>query len=39
MLLTTCYKPSKVMFELLADLLDVLPVAYYYKRQVGCHSL
>ena len=35
MLLTTCYKPSKLMFELLAELLDVLPVAYYYKRQVG----
>jgi hypothetical protein len=34
-LLTTCYKPSKLMFELLADLLDVLPVAYYYKRQAG----
>lgn len=34
-LLTTCYKPSKLMFELLAELLDVLPVAYYYKRQVG----
>ncbi|KAK9827342.1 hypothetical protein WJX81_007556 [Elliptochloris bilobata] len=32
-LLTTCYKPSKLMFELLAELLDVLPVAYYYKRQ------
>ena len=34
-LLTTCYKPSKLMFELLAELLDVLPVVYYYKRQVG----
>ena len=34
-LLTTCYKPSKLMFELLAELLDVLPVAYYYKRQVS----
>ena len=38
-LLTTCYKPSKLMFELLAELLDVLPVAYYYKRQVGVPSM
>lgn len=33
-LLTTSYRPSKVMFHFLADMLDVLPCAQFYKRQV-----
>lgn len=31
-LLTTNYRPSKVMYQFLADLLEVLPSALYYKR-------
>lgn len=31
-LLTTCYKPSKVMYNLLSELLETLPCAEYYKR-------
>mmetsp|Transcript_4800 Transcript_4800/g.13791 ORF Transcript_4800/g.13791 Transcript_4800/m.13791 type:complete len:370 (-) Transcript_4800:4153-5262(-) len=31
-LLTTNYRPSKVMYQFLADLLDVFPAAQYYKR-------
>ena len=34
MLLTTCYKPSKLMFHFLADMLEVLPCAQFFKRQV-----
>ena len=34
-LLTTNYKPSVVMFAFLADMLEVLPNAHFYKRQVG----
>ena len=33
-LLTTCYKPSKLMFHFLADMLEVLPCAQFFKRQV-----
>ncbi|CAL5229421.1 g12743 [Coccomyxa viridis] len=32
-LLTTCYKPSKLMFHFLADMLEVLPCAQFFKRQ------
>mmetsp|Transcript_6379 Transcript_6379/g.17852 ORF Transcript_6379/g.17852 Transcript_6379/m.17852 type:complete len:365 (-) Transcript_6379:419-1513(-) len=31
-LLTTCYKPSKVMFKFLSELLLTFPSAQYYKR-------
>ena len=34
-LLTTCYKPSKLMFHFLADMLEVLPCAQFFKRQVS----
>ena len=33
-LITTNYKPSAVMFALIADMLTVFPKATYYKRQV-----
>lgn len=33
-LLTTNYKPTAVMYAFIADLLEVLPDATYYKRQV-----
>ena len=33
-LITTNYKPSGIMYAFIADLLDVLPDATYYKRQV-----
>ena len=33
-LLTTCYKPSGIMYKFLAEMLEVLPCATYYKRQV-----
>jgi ribosome production factor 1 len=32
-LLTTCYKPSGVMFKFIADMLETLPTVTYYKRQ------
>ncbi|KAK9851157.1 hypothetical protein WJX84_000399, partial [Apatococcus fuscideae] len=32
-LLTTCYKPTKLMYRFLAEMLETLPCAYYYKRQ------
>ncbi|KAK9812650.1 hypothetical protein WJX72_001266 [[Myrmecia] bisecta] len=32
-LLTTCYKPSGIMYKFLADMLEVFPCAQYYKRQ------
>lgn len=32
-LLTTCYKPSGIMYKFLAEMLEVLPCATYYKRQ------
>ena len=35
-LLTTNYKPSAIMYAFIADMLEVLPDATYYKRQVGC---
>ena len=35
MLLTTCYRPSKLMFHFLADMLEVLPCAQFFKRQVS----
>ena len=31
-LLTTCYRPSGVMYKLLSEMLEVLPAATYYKR-------
>ncbi|KAG2500317.1 hypothetical protein HYH03_001893 [Edaphochlamys debaryana] len=31
-LLTTCYKPSKIMYTFLSEMLEVLPCAEYYKR-------
>ena len=31
-LLTTCYKPSAVMYKFLSEMLEVLPAATYYKR-------
>lgn len=31
-LLTTCYKPSKVMYTFLSEMMEVLPSAEYYKR-------
>eukprot|EP00775_Hariotina_reticulata_P008898 gene8898-9075_t len=31
-LITTCYKPSKLMFTFLTEMLEVLPCAEYYKR-------
>ena len=38
-LLTTCYKPSGIMYKFLAEMLEVLPCATYYKRQVLGNSL
>ena len=38
-LLTTCYKPSGIMYKFLAEMLEVLPCATYYKRQVLGDSL
>ncbi|CAL8464898.1 g4433 [Coccomyxa elongata] len=32
-LLTTSYRPSKLMFQFLAEMLEVLPCATFYKRQ------
>ena len=32
-LITTCYRPSGVMYKFIADLLDTLPTVTYYKRQ------
>jgi ribosome production factor 1 len=32
-LLTTCYKPSGTMYKFLAEMLEVLPAATYYKRR------
>uniref|UniRef100_A0A7S0RIG7 Brix domain-containing protein n=1 Tax=Chlamydomonas leiostraca TaxID=1034604 RepID=A0A7S0RIG7_9CHLO len=32
-LITTCYKPSKVMYTFISELLETLPHAEYYKRQ------
>lgn len=34
-LLTTCYKPSRLMYHFLAEMLEVLPCATFYKRQVS----
>ena len=34
-LLTTCYAPSRLMYHFLADMLEVLPCATFYKRQVS----
>lgn len=34
-LLTTSYRPSKIMFQFLAEMLEVLPCATFYKRQVS----
>lgn len=31
-LLTTCYKPSKIMYDFLSEMLETLPEAEYYKR-------
>uniref|UniRef100_A0A7R9VIK0 Brix domain-containing protein n=1 Tax=Chlamydomonas euryale TaxID=1486919 RepID=A0A7R9VIK0_9CHLO len=31
-LVTTCYKPSKVMYTFLSEMLEVFPTAQYYKR-------
>lgn len=31
-LLTTCYRPSKVMYTFLSEMLEVFPSAQYYKR-------
>lgn len=38
-LLTTCYKPSGIMYKFLAEMLEVLPCATYYKRQVSGSGL
>ena len=32
-LITTCYKPSGVMYKFITDLLETLPTVTYYKRQ------
>eukprot|EP00879_Flechtneria_rotunda_P032292 GHRR01035473.1.p1 GENE.GHRR01035473.1~~GHRR01035473.1.p1 ORF type:complete len:215 (+),score=76.96 GHRR01035473.1:367-1011(+) len=32
-LITTCYKPSKIMYACLTEMLAVLPCAEYYRRQ------
>ncbi|KIZ05564.1 Ribosome production factor 1, partial [Monoraphidium neglectum] len=32
-LLTTCYKPSGIMYAFLSEMLETLPCAEYYKRQ------
>lgn len=32
-LLTTSYRPSKIMYQFLSEMLEVLPSATYYKRQ------
>lgn len=32
-LITTSYRPSKIMYEFLSEMLEVLPCATYYKRQ------
>lgn len=34
LLVTTCYRPTKVMYQFLADMLEALTNAHYYKRQV-----
>jgi hypothetical protein len=34
-LLTTCYRPSRLMYAFLADMLEVLPCATFYKRQAS----
>lgn len=36
MLVTTCYKPTRVMFQFLTDFLEMLPNAHFYKRKVSC---
>ncbi|KAI8466209.1 MAG: anticodon-binding protein [Monoraphidium minutum] len=32
-LITTCYKPSAIMFAFLSEMMETLPCAEYYKRQ------
>ncbi|KAL6769097.1 hypothetical protein ACKKBG_A17470 [Auxenochlorella protothecoides x Auxenochlorella symbiontica] len=32
-LITTCFKPSGIMYKFIAELLEVFPNATYYKRQ------
>jgi ribosome production factor 1 len=32
-IITSCYKPSKAMYDLIRDLLYVFPNSFYYKRQ------
>lgn len=32
-IITSCYKPSKQMYEFIRDLLYVFPNSFYYKRQ------
>lgn len=31
-IITSCYKPSKIMYDFIRDLLYVLPNSFYYKR-------
>jgi hypothetical protein len=33
-LLTTCYKPTGVMYMFMADIIDMLPNATFHKRRV-----
>mmetsp|Transcript_30171 Transcript_30171/g.55130 ORF Transcript_30171/g.55130 Transcript_30171/m.55130 type:complete len:365 (-) Transcript_30171:263-1357(-) len=32
-LITTCYKPSKIMYTFISEMLELLPCATYYKRE------
>lgn len=32
-IITSCYKPTKAMYEFIRDLLYVFPNSFYYKRQ------
>ena len=33
-LITTCYKTTRVMFDFLTDFMEMLPNAHFYKRRV-----
>ena len=34
MLITTCYKTTRVMYSFLTDFMEMLPNAHFYKRRV-----
>ena len=34
MLITTCYKTTRVMYDFLTDFMEMLPNAHFYKRRV-----